>query len=546
MRLTLTSPALLATDTLARRLTGVAIPYGVFGNTSAGRLCVDAGAVTIPENLRTVKLFTEHGRTTPTGYATGAEDSPEQLAMEFSVARTPAGDQALLEASEGVRDALSVELDNLTIEAGHVTSADLVAVAQVALPAFAGAQLVATLTDDEQANVNDLATQIVEATAPDQPTEDTTTPPPDAAATTEQEPSMTTASLPATAAPAPDTAPAMSMTPPAPTRRDPGAARRLYAAQVSEAMRGASDAGQVNAALSDITPGNAGTNGVFPRPAWLGELWSPLETNRPVVNAIGVSPLTAMEMDGWKWTTKPQVAPYAGNKQDVPSNQAVITPAQATAQRIAGGWDLDRIYVDFNTGFVDAFLRAATADYQAKSATYFLSGHAAITGPPAVPAADGIIADATDLGVQADVMAAIEAIAGFIAGNGANLSFLAMASDVFSNFLGLGAAQVPWWLQNQGTINLSGSTDVAGVTIAVDPGLGAGQLLGGDRKAVTLWETGPINVQAVNVPQGGVDLGLFGYWAQQVHDPAGLAKATATLVAAEQASSRAAKKTAAS
>ena len=37
---------------------------------------------------------------------------------------------------------------------------------------------------------------------------------------------------------------------------------------------------------------------------------------------------------------------------------------------------------------------------------------------------------------------------------------------------------------------------------------------------------GPINVQAVNLPNGGIDLGLFGYWAQQVHDDDGLATIT--------------------
>jgi len=518
MRLTLTSAALLAADTENRRLRGVAIPYGVFGNTSAGRLCVDAGAVNVPENLRAVKLFTEHGRQTPTGYTVEATDSPEQLLTEFAVARTPAGDQALLEAAEGVRDALSVELDNIKIEAGHVVAADLVAVAQVALPAFAGAQLVATLTDEQQAGVNDLAQQIVDATTP------TEEPPPDATATTEEETAVTEAS----AAPA-----SLTMTPPAPHRtQDPAAARRLYAAQISDVMRGASDAAQINAALADIHPGNAGTDGVFPRPAWLGELWSPQANQRPIVDAIGVSALTAMTMDGWKWITKPVVAPYAGNKTAVPTSPAVIGPAQATAQRIAGGWDLDRIYVDFPTGFVDAFLQAAAQDYRKKSGTYFLTGHAAITGPPAIPAAEGILDDATDLGAQASLVAGLQAIAAFLVGNGARVSWLAMAGDVFGDFIALPAAEVPWWLQTQGSVDLSGTgtTTVAGITIGVDPGLGAGEMAGGDRDATSLWETGPVNVQAVNVPNGGVDLGLFGYWAQMVHDPDGLAKAQVTAV----------------
>ena len=62
--------------------------------------------------------------------------------------------------------------------------------------------------------------------------------------------------------------------------------------------------------------------------------------------------------------------------------------------------------------------------------------------------------------------------------------------------------------------------------MVVEPSLPAGTVVGGDRDAVSLYETGPINVNAVNVPNGGVDYALFGYWAQLVHDNDGLAKAT--------------------
>jgi hypothetical protein len=182
--------------------------------------------------------------------------------------------------------------------------------------------------------------------------------------------------------------------------------------------------------------------------------------------------------------------------------------------------------VDFNTGFVEAFQAAAVRDYRRKSQTYFINGHAAITGPPAVAAADGILADATDLGASPDLLSAIQAVVTFLTGNGANVSFLAMASDAYQDFFAVTADQAPWWLAGQSSINLNGTSDVAGTTVVVDPSLPAGTVLGGDRDAVSLYETGPINVTAVNLPNGGVDLGLFGYWAQLVHDDDGLAKTT--------------------
>ncbi|MEB0161182.1 hypothetical protein, partial [Pseudomonas sp. AH2 (2023)] len=75
----------------------------------------------------------------------------------------------------------------------------------------------------------------------------------------------------------------------------------------------------------------------------------------------------------------------------------------------------------------------------------------------------------------------------------------------------------------------------------VDPALPAGTVLGGDSDAVSLYETGPINVNAINLPNGGVDFGLFGYWAQLVHDDDGLAKTTVTAVTGRAAASSSSK-----
>lgn len=327
----------------------------------------------------------------------------------------------------------------------------------------------------------------------------------------------------------------LGMAPPRPATADPARDARLWASAAADALRGATDAADVNqrltAALADITPA-ASTTDVFPRPAWLGELWAPQAAARPLVDAIGVQALTGMTMQGWKWETEPSVAPYAGNKAEIPTSPAKVVPATADAQRIAGGWDLDRIYVDFNTGFLEAFQAAAVRDYRRKSQGYFINGHAAITGPPAVAAADGILADATDLGASADLLTAIQSVVSFLTGNGATVSFLAMASDAYQDFFNVTSDQAPWWLAGQSTINLNGTSDVAGTTIVVEPSLPAGTVFGGDRDAVSLFETGPVNVNAVNVPNGGVDYALFGYWAQLVHDNDGLAKSTITAGAA--------------
>ena len=117
---------------------------------------MDAGAVTVPDEPAPRQAVPRARPAVPVGYALEADDNADALTMGFQVARTPDGDLSLLEAAEGVRDALSVELDNVTITDGHVTAGELVAVALTAVPAFAAARLTATLTDEEQATVNDL------------------------------------------------------------------------------------------------------------------------------------------------------------------------------------------------------------------------------------------------------------------------------------------------------------------------------------------------------------------------------------------------------
>ena len=72
-----------------------------------------------------------------------------------------------------------------------------------------------------------------------------------------------------------------------------------------------------------------------------------------------------------------------------------------------------------------------------------------------------------------------------------------------------------------GTIDL-GTTggDVGGLSFRVNPSLPAGTVIAGDRRAVKIAEVSPpIRVQAIDLPRGGVDLGVFGYIAAMVVDP---------------------------
>jgi hypothetical protein len=518
--LTLTAPAatITAADSTGRTLTGLAIPYGQVGSTSAGPLTIRPGAIKVPADLRRVKLFREHGRTTPIGYTVDHADTPAGVSMAFHVAATPDGDLALLEASEGIRDGLSVELHNVKIHNGIVTAADLVGVAQVAVPAFPGAVLTASQAtpipdtpDDTGAGDPDSRPSPgpSPADADSTPTPAGDTPDPDSHPDPETDPAAPTESETAVTVTA-------EASRPAPAAERAGAAgpgsMLEFAAALAPIITAAGDAGTVNAALTDITPPNTGDpGGAFLRPTWLGELWTPRRDARHFLNVFSGPALTGMTWEGWKWEVMPTVDTYAGNKTAIPTSPATIVPATGEATRIAGGWDVDRIYEDFNTGFIAALLEAATYDYGQKS-------EAALAAT--------LLAEATDAGAATTVGDALIAVASQLSSVGAVLSTVAMASDLFAAFLGMPVTDVPWWLTKQSTVTLSGdgSTDVAGIVIDVIPTLPAGTLLGADKNAVDFRETGPFRVQALNIPNGGIDVALFGYQGQIVRDARGIAK----------------------
>jgi hypothetical protein len=487
MRLALYAPAPAVTADLAtRNLAGVALPYGVEGHTSAGTVTVDPGALTIAADLKRVKLFRDHGRAAPVGYATAADDAPDALTMTFRAAATPDGDTALLEAAEGVRDALSVELDDVVIKAGHVTAATLSAVALVAIPAFADARLVVAADTETEGPT------MTEPTDPTNPPAPASPPP---APATPEPPDRLNASL--TGSP-----------------RVPSFAAAV--SRIREQLNGATDAGAINAALTDVIPANLAGASVL-RDQWLGEIWTPVATARRYIPAVQSAALTGMRIYGWKWINRPKVAPYAGNKTAIPSNPVSTGPAEATAYRLAGGWDVDRILVDLGSpGFLESMFTAAVADCAAQT-----DAHVAAT----------ILTGARDLGTAADLTAALAAVGAALSPYGLTPSFVALASDVWAQYTALTTAQAPWWLASTSSVNLgTGDGNVGGQSVFCDAALPDGTVLAGARQAVTYYSSpgSPLRVQAVNIPNGGIDIAVFLYAGEIINDAAGIVKVTVT------------------
>lgn len=143
-RLTM-SARVTAADTESRTIAGRVVTFGEQGNTSAGPVVFAPGSIAVPEDPGAVRLQREHDHTAPLGRGLAFTESEAGIDGEFRVAATAAGNDALVEAAEGLRDGLSVGVDVKahSMKGGvmHVTAAELVEVSLVTFPAIASARV---------------------------------------------------------------------------------------------------------------------------------------------------------------------------------------------------------------------------------------------------------------------------------------------------------------------------------------------------------------------------------------------------------------------
>jgi hypothetical protein len=473
-------------DASGRRIRGTVVPYGVpSAPTRNGRRYRFSGPPTNVDEL--VDVVREHDEDAVVGRLEAWEPTEGGLAASVRAFTTTAGNDALVEASEQVRTGFSVGAEALEASLGDDGVYDVQEwiarhVGLVRRPAFAGSRFSSIAASEAE---------------PEQPDEDD-----------EEEGDDDDEQTP----PKPKPAPPVEL-----SRRPRRSSQLTFARardELANAIRRSSDAAFVNAALSDIVPA-ADAGAGFLRPQWLDELWTPVAVRRDYIESVNRQALTTgTRVYGWRWVTYPVVGDYAGNKTPIPSNTASTEPAEAPITRLAGGWDVDRIFVDLgDPGFLEAFFRAATRDVALKQ-------EAKVSAALQAEASD---ATATDL------VGALGVIATSLSGIGASPSFIGVASDLWGEFLSITADAAPFWLASSTSVSLSGSEgSVSGLRFFVDPNLPAGHILGGDRNAATYFEASPspLRVQAVNIPNGGIDIAVFSYQAVLVNDPRGLVDVT--------------------
>jgi len=510
---------LLTASVEDRVLSYLLLPYGEPGRTNVGKVTASKGVLKLPEDASTLLANMEHDRKRPIGRFVSIEEQDQGLVASLRVANTSVGNDLLAEAAEGLRTGISVEIDNPVIRQGQLLGGSLSGAGVVTDPAFPSAQLVAADAGDLPEGIeytapvesSDTREELVvidgvtykRVTTSTHKTETTVvegepTGSQDAEQSAGSENDVSTQLAAAAAAPQGLHA--------ANVNKEDKSANEVFKLLASEYRAGGER--RMLAALSDIVPGDILG---LEQPQIVGELWSGRAFVRKVIPLFNHADLTSFKVQGWRWVTKPVVAAYAGNKAAVPSNSVETAPVSIDAERIAGAHDIDRKFKDFgDAAFFEAYYKAMTESYAQVSDAAVLADVITAAGAP-------VVGGSVPTGVAPGMAKIVDGALAVLNDANALPTFAVVATDLYRALLLTRQDDTLTYLN--AALGLEDGT-VGSFRVVPSGAITAGQVLVGAREAVTVHELGqtPIRVEAENIANGGVDAGVFGYYAVNVHD----------------------------
>jgi HK97 family phage prohead protease len=130
-----------------REISGKIVPMGTgeIGQTNMGGVVFEAGSIDVSD-ISKIKLLSQHDMKKPVGRMTAAEVRPDGIYATFKLSRSTGGNDALIQAQEGLVSGLSIGAEVIASKPsrdGHivVSSARLKEVSLVTEPAFKSAQV---------------------------------------------------------------------------------------------------------------------------------------------------------------------------------------------------------------------------------------------------------------------------------------------------------------------------------------------------------------------------------------------------------------------
>jgi HK97 family phage prohead protease len=480
----------LTANTSKREISGLIVPFNSAGYTSAGEVVFSPGAfgdITASK----IKLLRDHDIAQPVGRMTQVTETALGLEATFKLGSSTRAQDTLLEASEGLKDGLSIgaKLDQWSEKDGviYVSAATIKEVSVVTEPAFSEARiaLVASATEPEQEK------EILMAE---------TNPVAETEVSVEAAEVKAAASTPATQV---FTAP----------RINTNVTAGQYAMAQIKATQGDSDARDLVAALQVATVTE--NTGMVP-PNYLKDIIGIIDSQRPFIDSIERAPLPQFGMKVFTPVLGAQASvALTAEGAEFSSTDTAVSFQENSIVKFAGAGILNVELIDrSDPSFLDLYLRELSASYAQKTDAYASNiaaqNSSGSTGSTIYKAiADGI---ADSYGVMKRTPRNLLVSNG---GGSGDIDFAGLLGAVDTTGRPLFAAAAP---QNANGLVSQGSTvgTVAGLNLVVDPyytGNDAGVKYGlvYPTEAMRFHESGTLEIRANVVSNGQIEIGVYGY-----------------------------------
>jgi HK97 family phage prohead protease/HK97 family phage major capsid protein len=492
-----------------REISGKIVPMGTgeVGNTNLGAYVFEAGSIDIAD-VSKIKLLSQHDMKKPVGRMIAAETREDGIYATFKLSRSTGGNDALIQAQEGLVSGLSVGAEIVSSKPSRngytvVTAAKLKEVSLVTEPAFKSAQVLEIAAEEtipaEETPTTESETVAVENT----PTVEAT--PVEAAAVEASAPVVKAMHY---AAPRIDTTP------------------HVFLENAVRASLGDDNARQYLAAASDTDTTDVA--GLVPTRQLTEIINNTSTSGRPSIDAIssGTLPDAGFKFQIPRVKAVPTVAETA-EKAAFSDTQVEIEYLDVTVKKYAGMQLFDVEVLDRTSPAFFAELQSLMADAYAK-ATNVAVRTAIQTGASADGTAITLPWDGAEM-------------AGFIARASDNIytNTLRFAQSVivsptqWSNIMGMVDGQNrPLFIASQpqnaaGSVSQSLRGSLLGLDLYVDyslTGVADGSIVVVNRDSYTWYESPRLQLRADKVGTGQVEVGYYGYGAIATKAAAGAFK----------------------
>jgi hypothetical protein len=474
---------LIAADTDARTISGRIVTWGEAGNTSAGKTMFAKDSIA----LKPVKLFIDHNMDKPIGKVLDFDAHDEGIDATFKIANTQRGNDALVEAMEGLKDGFSVgiklsEYDN-TDEGLVVKNSELIEVSLVESPAIDSARVSEVAASDDPTN--------------EQEGSDMTETP---ELQTENEVSVEAAKVEASVKPT--SAPVFTS-----PRVDTNVTAGQYALAQIKAQRGDADARDLVAALEVAT--TTENIGVVP-PTYLRDLIGIIDDSMPFADSLEQGVLTATGMKFYRPVIGTQATTaVTAEGIELDSTDTTITSLEVNVVKIGGANVINAELLErSDPSYLDILLRELSASWAQKADAYAFGIALASPGT-----SDGAtLYKGIAKGISDSYGVLRRTPNRFLADTG---NFAELLQEVDGSARPLFAAAAP---QNAAGLMTQGSTagTIAGLQLVVDPNFDTGTGVKGvvyASDAATFYRSGAIQVRSNIVSNAQVEIGVYGYVA---------------------------------